>query len=65
MTTNEITSETRELIVELLGDSMPGADIIEVGDHGFRRTPWDDLDLVFHWRRFLGDPQAYLRHVID
>lgn len=45
--------------------ATPGADIIEVGDHGFRRTQWNDLDLVFHWRRFLGDPQAYLRHVID
>ena len=45
--------------------ATPGADIIEVGEHGFRRTAWEDLDLVFHWRRYMTDPRAYLRHVID
>lgn len=45
--------------------ATPGADIIEVGEHGFRHTSWEDLDLTFHWRRYLADPRAYLRHVID
>lgn len=45
--------------------ALPGADIVEVGDHGMRRTIWQDLALVDHWRRYLADPQAYLRHVLD
>lgn len=43
--------------------ATPGADIIEVGDHGLRRTSWADLDLVDHWRRYLDNPDAYLRHL--
>jgi predicted ATPase len=45
--------------------AVPGADVVEVGDHGFRRAGWDGLELVDHWRRFLGHPDAYLRHLID
>ncbi|MFD3733094.1 ABC transporter [Streptomyces sp. NPDC058632] len=45
--------------------ALPGADIIEVGDHGMRRTAWDELALVEHWRRYLADPRSYLRHVLD
>lgn len=45
--------------------ATPGADIIELGADGFRHTKWEDLELVFHWRRYLTDPRAYLRHVID
>lgn len=45
--------------------ALPGADIIEVGDHGMRRTTWDDLTIVDHWRRYLTDPRAYLRHILD
>ena len=45
--------------------STPGADIIEVGEHGLRRTTWADLELVSHWRRYLESPSAYLRHIID
>ena len=44
--------------------ATPGADIIEVGDFGYRRAEWDQLDIVDHWRRYLGDPDAYLRHLI-
>ncbi|MFM9449270.1 AAA family ATPase [Streptomyces acidiscabies] len=44
--------------------ALPGADIIEVGEHGLRRTTWPELELVDHWRRYLDDPAAYLRHVI-
>lgn len=45
--------------------SAPGADLIEVGDHGFRRSSWEGLQLVEHWRRYLDHPDAYLRHLID
>ena len=45
--------------------SLPGARILEVGDWGLRETTWDDLELVAHWKRFLGAPQAYLRHLSD
>ncbi len=40
--------------------ALPGADVIELGEHGIRRTPWDDLDLVAHWRGYLHAPQRYL-----
>lgn len=43
--------------------ATPGAEIIEVGDHGFRRTKWEDLEIVGHWRRYLGNPDTYLRHL--
>ncbi|MFC4003006.1 AAA family ATPase [Prauserella oleivorans] len=43
--------------------ATPGADIIEIGDHGTRRAKWDDLDLTAQWRRFLAEPAFYLRHV--
>jgi predicted ATPase len=38
------------------------AKIVEVGDWGLRESTWDDLDMVDHWRRFLYDPQRYLRY---
>jgi hypothetical protein len=33
--------------------------------HGMRRSAWDDLDIVDHWRRYLADPRSYLRRFID
>lgn len=45
--------------------STPGADIIEMDEHGLRRVKWADLELVAHWRRYLENPGAYLRHIID
>ena len=44
--------------------ATPGADIIEVGEHGLRRTQWKELELVDHWRRYLDSPDHYLRHII-
>jgi len=44
--------------------STPGADIVELGDHGLRHSAWQDLDIVDHWRRYLNNPQSYLRHFI-
>ncbi|MDN4175504.1 AAA family ATPase [Nocardioides sp. SOB77] len=44
--------------------AMPGATLLEVGPWGLRRTTWEDLELVEHWRAYLADPQRYLRHVL-
>jgi len=41
--------------------ALPGATIMELGEHGIRRTTWDDLELTNRWRLFLGDPATYLR----
>jgi predicted ATPase len=44
--------------------ALPGAEIIEVGEHGMRSAEWHELELVDHWRRYLNDPRAYLRHLL-
>lgn len=36
--------------------ALPGADIVEVGEHGMRRVAWRELAVVDHWRRYLADP---------
>ncbi len=41
--------------------ATPGADLIEVGPWGLRRAKWADLELVANWRRFLDQPDFYLR----
>ncbi len=45
--------------------SMPGATILELGDHGIRvvQQP-EDLALIQHWRSFLDSPERYLRHLL-
>ena len=45
--------------------AMPGATILEVGDWGLRRTTWEELELVTHWKAYLEAPGRYLRHVLD
>lgn len=45
--------------------AMPGARLIEVGPWGLRESTWADLELVDHWRRYLAEPSAYLRHLLD
>lgn len=45
--------------------ALPGAKIIEVGEWGLRTASWEDLELVRHWRSFLGSPDRYLRHLLD
>ncbi|HEY5821408.1 MAG TPA: AAA family ATPase [Propionibacteriaceae bacterium] len=45
--------------------ALPGARILEVGDWGYRESTWDDLELVYHWRSYLSDPERYLHHIID
>jgi len=43
--------------------ALPGATVLEVGEWGLRERSWQDLELVWHWRRFLDTPDAYLRHL--
>jgi len=46
--------------------ALPGATLLEVGDHGIRRVErWEDLDLVDSWRSFLDAPPRFLRHLLD
>jgi predicted ATPase len=46
--------------------SLPGATLLELGEHGIRRaSSFEDLCLVQNWRLFLGDPQRFLRHLIE
>jgi predicted ATPase len=45
--------------------AMPGATVLEVGEWGYRRTTWEELELVQHWRAYLDAPGRYLRHVLD
>lgn len=43
--------------------SATGADILELDDTGIHRKDYDDLDLVQNWRRFLSEPESFLRHL--
>jgi predicted ATPase len=45
--------------------AMPGATILEVGEWGLRRTTWEELELVRHWKAYLEAPGRYLRHVLE
>jgi predicted ATPase len=40
--------------------ALPGATILELGDFGIRKAPWDQLTIVANWRRFLDRPSTYL-----
>jgi predicted ATPase len=44
--------------------AMPDATILEVGEWGLRRTTWEELELVRHWKAYLETPGRYLRHVL-
>ncbi|WP_238439393.1 AAA family ATPase [Microbacterium sp. JZ31] len=43
--------------------AFPGAELLELGAWGIRRSTYDDLDLVRTWRLFLDAPQRFLRHL--
>jgi predicted ATPase len=44
--------------------ALPGATILELGEHGIRHSAWAELELVGHWRTFLDRPGGYLRHLL-
>lgn len=43
--------------------ALPGATVLLVDDAGYRPVPWERLPLVDHYRRFLAEPDRYLRHL--
>ena len=43
--------------------ALPGAKILEVGEWGMRESTWEELELVQHWKAYLGAPRRYLRHL--
>jgi predicted ATPase len=45
--------------------AVPGARILELGAWGMRPSQWQDLELVASWRQFLGQPQTFLRRLLD
>ncbi len=45
--------------------ALPGATILELGEHGIRRVAWDELEIVAHWRHFLNRPDAYLEAALQ
>ena len=44
--------------------ALPDATVLELGEHGIRRTAWPDLAVVEHVRAFLARPDRYLRHLL-
>jgi predicted ATPase len=44
--------------------ALPGATILELGEHGIRRASWEDLEIVAHWRQFLNRPGTYLNALL-
>lgn len=44
--------------------SIPGATVLELGEHGIRSSSWHELELVRNWRSFMDDPARFLRHVV-
>ncbi|MEV6930199.1 AAA family ATPase [Dactylosporangium sp. NPDC051485] len=45
--------------------ALPGATVLELGEHGIRPAAWSDLAVVEHFRAFLDRPDRYLRHLLD
>jgi predicted ATPase len=46
--------------------SLPGATLLELGEHGIREVPrWEDLELVASWKHFLSRPEQFLQHLIE
>jgi predicted ATPase len=45
--------------------ALPGATVLELGEHGIRKAAWSELAVVEHFRAFLDRPDRYLRHLLD
>lgn len=41
--------------------ALPEADIFEVGEHGIAKRQWADLEIVKHWKRYMSNPEVYLK----
>lgn len=65
---DELRTQDAQVVVAThspLLTALPGATILELGEHGIRRVAWDELAVVAHWRRFLDRPAAYLDPLLD
>jgi predicted ATPase len=59
----DLRAEGAQLVIAThspLLTALPGATILELGDFGLRKAPWDQLTIVANWRRFLTHPPTYL-----
>ncbi|MCD0452526.1 ABC transporter [Actinocorallia sp. API 0066] len=45
--------------------ALPGAQILELGEHGIRPSSWEELPLTDHFRRYLTKPDLYLRRILN
>ena len=45
--------------------AVPGARILELGPWGMRPSLWQELELVASWRQFLGQPETFLRRLLE
>lgn len=43
--------------------ALPGAALLQLDERGITPVAYDDCDLVTSWRAFLGQPDAFLRHL--
>jgi predicted ATPase len=43
--------------------AAPGATLLELGEWGMRRAPYEKLELVRSWRDFLAGPERYLKYL--
>ncbi|MEO9200122.1 MAG: AAA family ATPase, partial [Antricoccus sp.] len=43
--------------------ALPGAHILELDHDGYHPATWSELEMVDHYRRFLNNPETYLRYL--
>jgi len=43
--------------------ATPGATVIELGEWGMRKAPFEKLELVRSWRDFLASPERYVKYL--
>jgi predicted ATPase len=44
--------------------AFPGATILELDEHGAHQRDYEDVEIVGLWRRFLADPESFLRPLL-
>lgn len=44
--------------------ATPGATLIELGEWGMRKAPFEKLELVKSWRDFLESPERYVKYLV-
>jgi predicted ATPase len=65
---SDLRAEGAQLVIAThspLLTALPGATILELGDFGIRKSPWDQLTIVANWRRFLTHPPTYLDRLLN